>query len=232
MIYVVTGVSRGLGHAVVQNLLDRKETVIGIGRSNPFGTAIQFKSCDLSKPEEVAALQFDFSETTDVTLINNAGILGTIGRIAEQETPDLEHVMQVNVFAPMAITSKVFASLNPSAAFSLVNISSGAATKSIPSWAAYCASKAALNRLTENFYLEGLELNRNVRAYAIAPGVIDTGMQAEIRKTPKSSFSAVDNFIRMKDDGVLFSSEEAAQKLMHLIDGAYDAAVYYDLRTV
>lgn len=228
--YIVTGISRGLGHSIVQALLDRNEAVIGIGRSNPFGAEIQFLPCDLSKPDDVASLQFDLSNATQVTLINNAGILGTIGRMVELEHSDLEEVMQVNVFAPMALTKKIVTGLNPTAAFSLVNISSGAATKSIPSWAAYCASKAALNRLTENFYLEGIELDRNVRAYAIAPGVIDTGMQAEIRQAPKTAFSAVDNFIRMKDENALFSSEEAAAKLLELIDREYDARVYYDLR--
>lgn len=227
--FIVTGISRGLGKAVVEALLSRNETVMGLGRSNPFGDAIRFIQCDFGNPEMIQSIDLGALEG-DVTLINNAGIIGDIKRISEQHSSDLEHVMQVNVFAPMALTRKVYSHLKPQQNFFLVNISSGAANRSIPAWAAYCASKAALNRLTENFYIEEMERNQNVKAYAVAPGVIDTDMQAEIRAVAPEDFSEKDNFVRMKKEGMLYSAEEAANRLLQLLDAPFSGDVFQDLR--
>lgn len=229
--YIVTGISRGLGKAIVEELLERKEAVCGIGRSNPFGDTISFAECDLSNPQEVNALKLTLNPG-NITLINNAGIIGEIGRISEKSTSDLEEVMQVNVFAPMAITRKVYGLINPEDTFILVNISSGAANRSIPSWASYCASKAALNRLTENFYLEEKECMRSIIAYAVAPGVIDTDMQAEIRAASAEDFSGWNNFVRMKEEGQLYTSREAATRLLMLLDLPFSGDVFQDLRSL
>ncbi len=229
--HIITGISRGLGAGIVEALLASNEEIIGIGRSNPFGDKIDFVHCDLGDPKAVEAIQFNSLEG-DVTLINNAGIIGDIGRISKQDQSDLERVMQVNVFAPMALTRKVYAQLQEDQKFTLVNISSGAANRSIPSWASYCASKAALNRLTENFYVEEQEQNRNVIAYAVAPGVIDTGMQAEIRAAAPEDFSERDNFVRMKEEGLLYSPEEAANRLLRLLKMPFSGNVFQDLRNV
>lgn len=229
--YIVTGISRGLGKGIVDALLAENAEVIGVGRSNPFGNTIRFISCDLGDPKAINTINLDTLEGS-VTLINNAGVIGEIKRISEQEESDLEHVMQVNVFAPMALTRKVYAQIKEDQSFTLVNISSGAANRSIPSWAAYCASKAALNRLTENFYIEEQELNRNVKAYAVAPGVIDTGMQAEIRSADSNHFSEKDNFVRMKEDGMLYSIQEAADRLMRLLKAPFEGVVFQDLRNL
>jgi benzil reductase ((S)-benzoin forming) len=229
--YIVTGISRGLGKAVVEALLKGNQPVIGIGRSNPFGELISFIQVDLNDVVAVDAIDFEGIEG-DVTLINNAGIIGAIGRISEQEESDLEQVMQVNVFAPMSITRNLYKQLNNSQQFRLVNISSGAANRSIPSWAAYCASKAALNRLTESFYIEEQERGRNLLAYAVAPGVIDTGMQAEIRAVNSDAFSGKENFVRMKEEGVLFSPDEAANRLLKLLELPFNGDVFQDLRAL
>lgn len=228
--FIVTGISRGLGKALVEQLLDSGKEVVGIGRSNPFGDRIQFHLCDLSNPSEVDAITFSLSTQKEVTLINNAGILGDIGRISQKDASDLENVMQVNVFAPMALLRSVYKNLSEETSFTIVNISSGAANRSIPSWSSYCASKAALNRLTENFYFEEAELGRSVRAYAVSPGVIDTGMQVEIRNAPEESFSAVGNFIQMKEEGTLYSPEEAANRLIRLLEMPFEGEVLQDLR--
>eukprot|EP01063_Lacrimia_lanifica_P005945 TRINITY_DN13581_c0_g1_i1.p2 TRINITY_DN13581_c0_g1~~TRINITY_DN13581_c0_g1_i1.p2 ORF type:complete len:233 (+),score=77.21 TRINITY_DN13581_c0_g1_i1:49-747(+) len=229
--YIVTGVSRGLGRAVVANLLEANQRVVGIGRSNPFGERIAFVECDFADAAAVERLEVDVSGAGEggVTLINNAGILGELGRMSEVDT-QLEKVMQVNVLAPMKLTMKVYAGLPAAAAFRLVNISSGAAHRSTPAWSAYCASKAALHRLSENFYLEEQERGRNVAVYSVAPGVIDTGMQDQIRATPKEAFSGVGRFVELKQSNALYSPEECAQRLLDLLARPYAGAVQYDLR--
>ena len=233
MIYIITGVSRGLGKATAELFLEKGNKVIGVGRSHSIDHSnFSFEKCDLSDKDQVAQLLRNRTFDEPVTLINNAGILGVIGRISESEHLDLDLVMQVNVTAPMQLAKTVYHNCSKKSDFTLVNISSGAANKAIPSWAAYCASKAALNMITEAFYLEELELGNKIKAYAVAPGVIDTGMQEEIRNAPESAFSAVENFKNMKSEGLLFSPEEAAKRLEHLLSQDFTENMFADLRDV
>lgn len=233
MIYIVTGISRGLGFAIAKELLDKRLKVIGIGRSNRIQHPnLQFIKCDLSSSKDREALKFE-EFTEPVTLINNAGILGEIGRVSQMKSiSNLAEVLEVNTIAPLELTKKIYSAVKNKENFTLVNVSSGAANRSIPSWAAYCASKAALNMLSEIFYLEELELGNYIKVYAVAPGVIDTGMQEQIRSTNQNDFSSVNKFVELKNNGELFSPEEAAKRLLNLLELKYTGDVFYDLRTI
>ena len=101
----------------------------------------------------------------------------------------------------------------------LVNISSGAASKAYPGWGAYCAAKAAVERLTEVVAAE--EAAHGVRAYAVAPGVVDTDMQATIRATPAERFPLVDRFVAIKEADALNRVDHVAR---YLLDLAFDPA--------
>jgi benzil reductase ((S)-benzoin forming) len=235
MIYLITGVSKGLGKALAELFLKNGSRVIGVGRSHSIDHEnFAFVQCDLGDVDQVKALVFpSFSEP--VTLINNAGILGNVKRMSDQAAIDLQNVLQVNTIAPMEIIHKVYRSLNNPNDLTVVNISSGAANRAIPSWAAYCASKAALNMLTETFFQEEREKGNSIKVYAVAPGVIDTNMQETIRSTNSNDFSAVENFRAMKEEGVLFSPEQAASKLQKLLMLPYSfdvENVEFDLRDI
>lgn len=228
--YIVTGVSRGLGKAIVEELLQKNEKVLGIGRSHSFNHPnFSFIECDLSNLEAVEKLNFP-ELTEKITLINNAGIIGNIKRLSEQSSNDLQYVLNVNVTAPVYILKKIYSKVKLKNDFCLVNISSGAANRAIPSWAGYCASKAALNMLTETFCLEELEKGNNPIVYAVAPGVIDTDMQVQIRSSLQSDFSSVDNFKALKSNKSLFTPKEAAVKLLYLLEKPFDGEVFQDLR--
>lgn len=233
MIYIITGVSRGMGAAMAELFLKKGHEVKGVGRTHSISHPnFSFVECDLSNLEQVGSLfQNQFFEKP-VTLINNAGMIGSIQRLSDQKDLDLEKVLTVNVTAPMLLLHTIYANVRNKSDFTLVNISSGAASRVIPSWAAYCASKAALNMLTQAFYLEEQERGNNPKVYSIAPGVVDTGMQDQIRSTSAENFSAVENFKQMKNDGVLFSPDEAASRLESLLNSAYSGDVLYDLRNV
>lgn len=232
MIYIVTGVSRGLGKAIAEYFLSKGESVIGVGRSHSIEREhFRFLECDLSDSSMVEALTFPAFDQA-VTLINNAGIIGNIQRLSDQRSIDLANVLQVNTVAPQVLTNKIYNSLNNKEDFTLVNISSGAARRAIPSWAAYCASKAALNMLSETFYLEEQEKGNDCKVYCVAPGVIDTGMQEQIRAAGQEDFSSVGNFVALKEENKLFSPEEAARRLGALLESAYSGEIFYDLREV
>jgi len=231
--YIITGVSRGLGKAIAEQYLGLGHTVIGIGRTNVIEhDDYTFIPCDFYELHQVKELFKSDKFNSPVTLINNAGVLGRINRISDQQSLDVKEVMDVNVVAPMMLTKSVYAAMRDPNDFTLVNISSGAANKAIPSWASYCASKAALNMLTETFYLEEKEKGRTIKAYTIAPGVIDTRMQEQIRKAPEDEFSSVQRFIEMKKANTLTSPSEAARRLVALLSLPYNDQVFFDLRDV
>lgn len=229
--YIVTGVSRGLGEAIVHALLSEGHKVLGVGRSHSINHPLfSFLECDLSDLNALMELNIQVSEGP-ITLINNAGVIGNIGRLSEQDFPDVENVLMVNTVAPTVLTTKVYNQMTNKSTFTLVNISSGAANRAIPSWGAYCASKAALNMLSETFFFEERELGYSPKVYAVAPGVIDTDMQSQIRAAKEDEFSAVQNFIDMKENDVLFSSKEAAKRLVSLLKKPYTDQVVFDLRS-
>ena len=230
--YIVTGVSRGLGKAIVEQLLERNEKVTGIGRSHGFSNPnFTFLECDLSQLEKINAIEFPVLQGK-VTLINNAGILGDVKRLSDQTEFDLDKIMTINVVSPMRLTQIVYAQVESKNDFTLVNISSGAANRAIPSWAGYCASKAALNMLTETFYLEELEKGNHPKVFAVSPGVIDTDMQVQIRASKKADFSSVENFQELKDSDKLYSTKEASSRLLGLLKLPFNGDITQDLRNI
>lgn len=230
MNYIITGVSRGIGKALAEECLSLGSTVIGIGRKHEIKHPnFSFVQCDLSEPDEVENIKINVPEGA-VTLINNAGILGNIKRLSEQLTPDVAEVLNINTITPVLLANLVYNSVTDKNAFCLLNISSGAANRAIPSWASYCASKAALNMFSETFYLEEKERGFSPRVYAVAPGVVDTEMQQQIRNTSKVEFSSVDKFQDLKTNNELYSSDFVAKNLLELLSRPYDGKVFYDLR--
>ena len=88
----------------------------------------------------------------------------------------------------------------------IVHISSGAARKPYPGWSIYGASKAALDRHAADAASEG------VRIVSLAPGVVDTAMQAGMRADP--AFPLRDQFAALHADGKLQSASDTAAKIL------------------
>ena len=78
----------------------------------------------------------------------------------------------------------------------MINVSSGAAWSAYEGWSAYCAGKAGVERFTECVQAE--ESETGLRAYSLAPGVVDTAMQEVIRGFDAETFPEVDRFRDMK----------------------------------
>jgi benzil reductase ((S)-benzoin forming) len=99
----------------------------------------------------------------------------------------------------------------------LVNITSGAATTVYEGWAAYCASKAAVDQLTRVVAEE--EREQGLRAYAVAPGMVDTDMQARVRASAPAAFPAVERFLEAKRTGTFNSPAWVADAVLELAFG-------------
>ena len=152
-------------------------------------------------------------------MINNAGVLGKVRRTVDQDIESLQEVFEVNVLAAMIMTGKMAALENQ---LTIVNISSGAGKNPIPSWGAYCASKAALDMFSKVFYLEEQERGRNTKVYSIAPGVVDTKMQTTIRAVDEENFSQKQQFVDLKNMGQLSNVKEVARKIHRMLSLAFN----------
>ena len=227
----VTGVSKGLGKAIAELYLSKGYNVTGIGRSHQIGHPnFHFIQCDLSEIDRVKKIDFG-SVVEETIFINNAGIIGTIGRLSELKDPDPSELFAVNTIAPMILSSRIANSVVSDKLLTIVNISSGAGKRPIPSWASYCASKAALDLFSQTFLLEEKERGRAIQVFAISPGVIDTAMQEEIRSSNKENFSSIERFLELKENNELRSPDEVSRLIFDLLQklGSVDTEV---IRTV
>ena len=104
-----------------------------------------------------------------------------------------------------------------------VLLSSGAATSPYRGWSAYCAGKAAGDHWTRTVGLEQADRGA-VTVVSIAPGVVDTAMQAEIRDTDASDFPNLDRFVDLHASDELADPEDVAARLRatvpHLATGS------------
>ena len=218
--YIITGSSAGIGKACAEYYLAQSHHVIGISRSNTLEhPKFSFVSCDLSDSYQLE--QIDFREKLDrnstVILINNAGTIGEIKHFPNLSALHYRELANINILAPQVLITMLFQQIVPSRIETIVNISSGAAKRPIPSWAAYCASKAAIDLYSETLKIEFMELGLSTKIYSVAPGVVDTQMQVIIRSTSPEDFTGVTNFRRMKDEGELRSPREVAVLLDALL---------------
>lgn len=216
---VITGASRGLGAGVAQAFLDAGLKVGVCARNQPefSGEGVVSAAADVT---DAAALE-EFgarvaSELGPIDLwINNAAILTPIVFARDLSPADLSRHLEINVTGCL-LGAQVFLRHRAQQA-ALINVSSGAALKGYPGWTAYCASKAALDRLSECLALE--EEGTGIRVMSVAPGVIDTDMQATIRATPKERFPLVEKFLQMKEDDVFNTPGFIAKHYLELAFG-------------
>ena len=223
---IITGATKGIGKALATHFLKKENTaVIGIARSESTiahdrYTHHRMDLSDLDRLDKGADSILPTLQSGDeVVLVNNAGLLGDIGHLGSTERPSFRKVMDVNV---TAVAYLMDAFIDRYAGHRgnrvILNISSGAGKSPVDGWAAYCASKAAADMLSRVAAEECAMDGNGIRIFAVAPGVVDTGMQTEIRSADKKDFSNVQRFLDLKSEGQLSSSEEVAEKLAEVIE--------------
>jgi benzil reductase ((S)-benzoin forming) len=223
-IVIITGGSKGLGLGLANEYLKNGYRVISIARSiNENLDDVEQYQCDLSKTNTIEnTITAIFSllnpnNISNLTLINNAGVLGEINSVENLSPSDISNTLQVNLVAPLILTS-LFIKLSKdwNCKKQLFNISSGAAITPYESWSMYCASKSGIDMMTKVISKEQENLNNGVRIVSIYPGIVDTNMQTEIRNTPRENFKSIQRFIDFHKDGDLFTPKQVAQKIYQL----------------
>jgi benzil reductase ((S)-benzoin forming) len=217
---ILTGHTRGLGAALVDLMLLRGIEVLGVSRSRSNASAsplLQEVELDLADSaalgawlgNETLARFVDGAHT--VLLINNAGMLQPVGPIDKQDVNAIGRAVSLNVAAPLMLSAAVAAASPAAPDRRIVHISSGAARNAYPGWSIYCATKAALDHHARAVALDN---NRALKVCSVAPGVIDTDMQAEIRGTGLEHFPLREKFDELKRNGQLSTPADAARQVL------------------
>jgi NAD(P)-dependent dehydrogenase (short-subunit alcohol dehydrogenase family) len=215
---VITGASRGLGAGLARAFAERGLRLGLCARSAPV----------LPDGEDVLAARLDVRDAAAVTAfaaavearlgaialwVNNAGVLEPIAPLRDIEPEAARLHVEVNVLGVLHGSQAFVRQLRKRGGEGvLVNVSSGAAQHPYAGWSVYCAAKAAVERLTECVALE--EAAHGLRAHALAPGVIDTDMQALIRATPPELFPEVGRFLERKREGRFNSARFVAERIL------------------
>lgn len=212
-VVMVTGASRGIGAAtakclgrvgavvvlVARTRTDLAKTADAVHRSGGEALAI---AADVAVPE-------DCRDAVDRTadrfgridaLVNAAGVLEPIARVADASADAWIKNLAVNLFGPFFLIRAALPWLRKSGG-RVVNVSSGAAVNAVEGWSAYCAAKAALTQFTNVLAAE----ESGITAVSVRPGVVDTAMQSVIRKTGDAGMTSekVYYFKGLKADGAL-----------------------------
>lgn len=215
--WIITGASRGLGAALAQAAVAAGDTVLGLARQpSAAGESLIVDLADPAAAAETLRAHLrgaDLAGFGQVLLVNNAAVLGPVGR--DLALTDAARHYAINVLAPIAL-GQVFiaATAGLAARRRIVNISSGAASRPFAGWSLYCSSKAALEMHGRCLALEQQAASQPVEVVAISPGVIDTGMQAEIRGCDPAAFPEVARFLALKAEGALQSPASVAAALL------------------
>ena len=216
-VYIVTGASRGIGHAVATQLEQQGHTVVRMARSNP-NELDNLIECDVTS-ERAAELLKDVLKTYEgseaYTLINNAGIVEPIGVMGLVENDVIARAIEVNVTAPIQLANTFIQQLqNVKATKRIMNISSGAGRKTYDGWGVYGTTKAAIDHFSRIVFDEQKKMTQPIDIVAIAPGIIDTDMQTVIRSSSAESFPPLQRFLDYKEEGTLATPEETAERLI------------------
>ena len=234
---IVTGHSQGLGSGIVEALLAERFDVLGLSRSaQPAAPGLRQVPIDLADPDALAGwldsgtLAAFVSGASRVLLVNNAGTVAPIAPAGMQGAAAIAQAVSLNISAPLMLANGFIAATDPASDRRILHISSGAGRKPYPGWSVYCATKAALD-MHARAVAEDAPVG--LRIESLAPGVIDTGMQARIRATPAERFRLREDFEAMKRDGALAGAgERGAAILRHLLSAGFGQDPVSDIRKV
>ncbi len=226
---IITGASRGMGLALAQQLLASGSSLLCISRqtnsaleaqAKAQGAALTQWTADLSDAASTAQrlaawLAGRSADFASATLVNNAGMIPAIAPLSDVPAADISAALRVGAEAPMLLTSAFLqATADWTVPKKVLNISSGLGRRAMASQAGYCAAKAAMDHFTRCVALEEALKPHGAKVCSLAPGVIDTDMQIQLRGAPEAAFPDKAAFVGMKTSGALTSPQDAAARLV------------------
>src|SRR5574343_485515 len=229
-LYILTGASRGMGLAMAGQLLRPGHVLLCISRhahetlaaqAQARGASLLQWQADLADGVAVAHRLQDWldaqspAELASATLINNAGVIPRIGPLSQADASDLAHALRVGLEAPMQLSAAFLGSTESwGVPRKVLNISSGLGRSAMASQAGYCAAKAGMDHFTRCLALDEARKPQGAKVCSLAPGVIDTDMQVQLRSAAPEAFPDVQNFAQLQSSGMLSSAPDAAARVL------------------
>lgn len=194
-VVIITGAGRGIGAAAVGAFLAAGARVAALTRqpSDALPTdRLLPLVCDVADWDAVqAAVATVLAHWGQIdVLVNNAGVIDPIASLAEADPADWGRAQDVNLKGVFHGMKAVIPTLRAQGGGTIVTVSSGAATRAIDGWSAYCASKAGALMLTQSLHLE--EAQHGIRALGLSPGTVATDMQRQIKASGVNAVSRLD----------------------------------------
>lgn len=214
---IVTGTTRGLGEALARRASAAGHTVIRLSRGGE-STAAAYP-LDLTNLQAIPdtlrrALAAQALEAFErIALVNNAAVLGPIG--TRCSPAEVEAHLAINLGAPILLCRAfIEAVADLTMPRRIINLSSGASTTAFSGWGLYCASKAGLDHFGRCLVAEQATAARPIDVLGFSPGVVDTGMQAQIRAADPGDFPDVERFHALHAAGQLAHPDAVAEVML------------------
>jgi len=240
-LFIITGASRGLGAATAEQLLKPGHTLLCISRRTcdlldskavQSGAHLAQWPRDLADAPRVAdeveawLRTFDAGRFDEAVLINNAGVLTRPGPFDECSTAELSAALRVGLESVVLLTAAFLRATRPWHAMrqgrvKVLNISSGLGRHAMAGSTPYCAAKAGMDHFSRAAALD--EAHRlatqgaGAKIVSLAPGVIDTGMQDQLRNAPAAGFPDQGSFLNLQASGQLATPHDAAAKVLKFL---------------
>jgi NAD(P)-dependent dehydrogenase (short-subunit alcohol dehydrogenase family) len=231
---LLTGASRGLGAALAEQLLQPGATLVAIARRMDDGLAARALAAgahlepwrrDLADPLPVARdveawlRRQDAQRFDEIVLINNAGVLSRIGPVDEDDDAAIAAALRVGLEAAVLLTAAFLRATRGWRArragrCKVLNISSGLGRRAMAGSAVYCAAKAGLDHFSRAVALDEAHRGEAARIVSLAPGVIDTDMQSQLRSADPTGFPDRRTFVQLREAGQLSSAHDAAARVL------------------
>lgn len=231
----VSGASSGIGLALVRSVPFAGARVVGVSRRGAEG--LEHFAADLAQPASWLAVAQLFEREIPgfagerVVFAHCAGTLEPIGFAGEVDAAAYARQVLLDSACPQVLGDAFLrAARRCPAPCLLLMISSGAARSVYEGWSAYGAGKAALDQWVRTAGAEQARRGGRCRVLAVAPGVVETPMQEQIRRTPAREFPEVARFAELRASGALRDPAEVAPELWALLDAGLANGAVVDLR--
>lgn len=254
---ILTGASRGLGAALAEQLLAPGTVMLCLSRGRHPTLAQRAAAAQVQLEEWPRDLTlsvtvadeveqwlhgFDASRFDDAVLINNAGVVPTVGPVDGCTSAELSAALRVGLESTVLLTA---AFLRATGAWRadrrVLNISSGLGRRAMAGSALYCAVKAGMDHFSRAVALDEAhragsaiahEKAPATRIVSLAPGVVDTDMQAQLRAADSAGFPGQAYFTQQHASGLLVSAEDTAARILrYLARPDFGAEPVADIRT-
>lgn len=230
----ISGASSGIGKALADNVPWDGARIIDISRRGASGA--EHVEADLSDPTSWPTVAESFQRELDsfsgerVFFVHAAGSVQPIGFAGEVDTEAYTRNVLLNSASGQVLGHAFLAAAKDvDAERYLVMLSSGAASLVGAGWSSYGAGKAALDQWVRDVGAEQ-DQRGGVQVVAVAPGVVETDMQEQIRRTNPEDFPKRDKFVELHQRGQLRDPDEVAGQMWTLLQKGFENGAVLDVR--